>query len=497
MKYERINKINTKIIVISLTLIIIIGSVLILNITKAKYKTTVSVPIVSGTIKYTGGNADLNVMAVYQQKDDSTCVEDNCYDIKNDIPKSGYKLNTDKSYCTEPGSEDHVNNMLEFESGKLIVDIYKKGTKCYLYFDTTGSGKTLKKLGLESNGKVTDFNKTSCSNGCGTSENGVYESEDDFGLSYYFRGTVDNNWLQFGNMGGTLGSGNKIFWRIIRINGDGSIRLIYAGNGSSGTSLSESDGRIGATKYIYNTYNNNRFVGYQYGNEGEKRGHSQNSNAYNQLTSWFKNNLVDEWNIEKSFIDKNVGFCVDRSSSTDINAEWKENMEESGGIGTTPTWYGADLRLTYSSVHNPTLKCGTIGHKNEDYFTYNNSVGVESINQEKILGTQSLEYPIGLITADEIAFAGGLRNKNNTGYWLNVANSINTIWTMTPADFNTSASYVYILTLSNGELSSSNTQQEYGLRPVINLKADTQLTFLNTDGIDKGTLTNPYIIKNS
>ena len=130
MKYERINKKYTKIIVISLAVIIIIGSVLVLNITKAKYKTTISVPIVSGTIKYTGGNADLNVMAVYQQKVTEEnkpikCINgDDCYDSKEEIPQSGYALNKDKSYCTLTTKENKLENTsIEYKYGKVYIEI--------------------------------------------------------------------------------------------------------------------------------------------------------------------------------------------------------------------------------------------------------------------------------------------------------------------------------------------------------------------------------------
>ena len=51
---------------------------------------------------------------------------------------------------------------------------------------------------------------------------GLYKAEDDDGGSFYFRGNVSNNWVEFGGF----------YWRIVRINGDGSIRLLYSGLGS-------------------------------------------------------------------------------------------------------------------------------------------------------------------------------------------------------------------------------------------------------------------------
>ncbi len=47
------------------------------------------------------------------------------------------------------------------------------------------------------------------------------------GITYYFRGAVDNNYLEFAG----------IKWRIIRINGDGSVRLVYAEDEAYATSV--------------------------------------------------------------------------------------------------------------------------------------------------------------------------------------------------------------------------------------------------------------------
>ena len=56
--------------------------------------------------------------------------------------------------------------------------------------------------------------------GLGDNTNGIYKSEDDLGNSYYFRGNVTNNYVYFA----------KNWWQIIRINGDGTIRMIYTSN---------------------------------------------------------------------------------------------------------------------------------------------------------------------------------------------------------------------------------------------------------------------------
>ncbi len=358
----------------------------------------------------------------------------------------------------------------------------------YLYFDETGSGKTLKKLGLESNGIVSDFSKTACKEGCGVSENGVYQAIDDFGDSYYFRGTVDNNWVKFGNMST---SGASIWWRIIRINGDGSIRLIYAGTGSSVPQTTGPQTNAITSQTFNGTYNDNRFVGYQYASSsGTKRGHESPSNAYTQLMSWFNTNLSDEFANGAGQIDPSAGFCGDRSSSTSESTTWTEDMKESGGTGSTTTYYGAYLRLY--SHKQPTLKCGTKGNKDADYYTYTGAKGIDSTSNGKIDGTKSLDYPVGLITADEVAFGGGSYGSNNTNYWLYTNSDY---WTMSPVYFNGAGPYVFYVD-SGGSLSNyDRVFITYGLRPVINLKADTAFTVDRPEEL-KGTSSNPYIVSN-
>ncbi len=487
MKYERLSKRKINFVIISLGLIVIIGSVLVLNITKAKYKTTVSVPIVSGTINYSGGY-DFKIMALYQQKkEDCSSDGDDCYTEIDEMPEVGYVINTSKSYCTLDGEGKEYDKLYTNDNGEHIFKKLKKNEKCYLYFDKEiKAGDTII---ANSNviSETPDFSKTACIGACDTQEeNGLYKTQDDFGDSYYFRGTVNDNWVKFGNMST---NGADIYWRIIRINGDGTIRLIYAGTGTSAPNPIGTHTNAITNQVFNDSTNNNMYVGYQY-EENNVHGFGSDvnqSNAYIKLKEWFEDNLKDEWNNHAGLIDKNVGFCNDRSSSTDSSATWSEDMTDSGGTGKTKTYYGGYLRLI--SKKEPTLKCSTSDHKNEDYFTY---IGADGIRQNGtnviIRGTQSLEYPIGLITADEVAFAGGIPGHANEGYYLHTGQEY---CTMTPFGDNIVLSMYAVDT--NGNNTSKWISSSHGLRPVINLKADIKFTFEHPDE-PKGTSTNPYIV---
>lgn len=49
-----------------------------------------------------------------------------------------------------------------------------------------------------------------------TTNEGLIEDVDDYGLTYYFRGNITNNYVKFADN----------LWRIVRINGDGTVKLI-------------------------------------------------------------------------------------------------------------------------------------------------------------------------------------------------------------------------------------------------------------------------------
>ncbi len=484
MKYERINKKYTKII-IGFIVIIIIGSVLVLNITKAKYRKTISIPIVSGTIKYTGGNADLNVIAMYKPKNEDQEGPISDWDILTEVPGKGYSIDEDQTKCTIGGEEDTNKTIKIIYDGTsvIVTGLTKPKTKCNIYFikKSTASDTIVANSNLIE--ETPDFSKTACSS-CTDNKSGLYKEDDDFGESYYFRGTVNDNWAKFGNMST---NGNPIWWRIIRINGDGSIRLIYMGNGDlvPNTKGTQTNAIL---NQAYNTLtDNNMYVGYGY-QDNDQHGRDVDSDALIKLNNWFSENLLDEWDEGNGSIDPNAGFCNDRSGSTDSSENWNENtMEDSGGKGKATTYYGGYLRL--SNVNKqPTFKCSTKynDNKDSDYFTYKES------NNIKIHGTQSLNYPIGLITADEVAFAGSVYNQRNTGYWLYTGEYS---WTMTPNGYYNGNALVFVIHTDGSLTCGNGTNGTFGLRPVINLKATTEFTFLHPDQSNKGTSSNPYIFR--
>ena len=282
----------------------------------------------------------------------------------------------------------------------------------------------------------TSFGTTVTSTTTGTIYKSADSSQyDNDGEVYYFAGNPTDNWVRFGGF----------YWRIIRINGDGSLRLIYQGTSANSTGT----GTQLSGEHVFNTSNtNNAYLGYMY-TRGEVHGLDSSSAIKETLDTWYQNNLSNY----ADDIDGNVGFCNDRTPHNGF------------GTGESYTYYAAYDRLDTNRA--PIFNC----LDSSDLFTTKGSTN----------GNKALDYPIGLITADEIAFAGGVYNIVNQNYYLYTGQDY---WTLTPYHFWGNAGMYYVS--SEGPLRSGlNVNYPSGARPVVNLKADVKLT-------GSGTSTNPY-----
>ncbi len=288
-----------------------------------------------------------------------------------------------------------------------------------------------------------------------TGKTGIYETEDEEGTSYYYRGNVENNYVDFAGF----------YWRIIRINGNGSIRLIYSGKKTeidgtgqkdeilkNGYDDSENEYTIielstGSKTGPYSgniLYNDNAYVGFMYGEVGattyaNTHQNTNDSNAKKELDNWYAENLSD---VEGK-LDTQAGFCNDRSLGEGYSST-------NSGYGTEYTNYGAYDRIR--NKYQPTLKCK---NKTNDYFTWKGKATT---------GNQKLDNPIGLITADEVMYAGGTYASNYTYYLYNG----NDYWIMSPNYFNGSAAIVFSV-YGGGDFDYSGVDNSNALRPVINV----------------------------
>ena len=290
------------------------------------------------------------------------------------------------------------------------------------------SKEVLQRLDLSYSEETPNFTKTSIEDGT----NGIYSAEDDLGTSYYFRGNVTNNYVKFANK----------YWRIIRINGDGTIRMIYAGTSAHANGYNDSsanDMSIG-TSAFNSSNNDNTYVGYMFGTKGASTYANTHSNTTDstiktELDSWYETNIVNTGN-EKYIAD--AIYCNDRSLSSGT------------GIGTKKTTYTAQTRI---SNGQPTLKCAN----DNDKFTKSTTIG-----------NGKLTKMIGLITSDEVMYAGEKYGVTNKEYYLY---SGKYYWTMTPYSYSIGVARAGSVN-GYGSLSYFRVNDNFPVRPVVSLKSD-------------------------
>ena len=293
-------------------------------------------------------------------------------------------------------------------------------------------------------------------------------AEDDYGTSYYFRGAVTNNYVEFANK----------CWRIVRVGGDGSVKLILHNDNKAGAanpcdaannSASAAFARYSDTTYTsaFNTnYNDNAYVGFMYGTPGSgtyqaTHANTNNSTILTNLETWYTNNLK----TYESVIDDTV-WCNDKTNVTDTSYNpWDYSNVTGLGYGTNVTYYGATQRLVGTSGSaggtGPSLKCNG---------------ELSKINSK-----------VGLITADELAYAGYVYKQNNTTTYLQENATDTYWWSLSPYSFDGGDARVWRVRGGNGDFGNYYVSGAIGVRPSISLKSTTNVT-------GEGTSSSPFII---
>jgi len=335
----------------------------------------------------------------------------------------------------------------------------------------------LKKLNITSNEGSPDFRTIA------TTDEGVYSLLDDYGTSYYYRGAVENNYVKFAGF----------YWRIIRINGDGSLRMIYDGtvahkNGegnSTFTTTGVNGSTAGVDRFINNgsrvafniSANDNVFVGWMYGTTGGTKEHAQtnttNSNIKNIVNTWYDTNLASY----DQYIADSV-YCADRTTpgQSITGDSWDTGL----GYGANATWYGAGYRF---GAANKTMQPQFTCTNKNDAFTVGDSEYGNAIGAAK-------SRKVGLITVDEVVAAGGSHAYNNYNYYLYKTSS-RWYWTMSPRYVSTNGYAGVFAVYDGGGINSYNvnTGTNGSVAPVISLKAEYAAKLQGS-----GTASDPYII---
>ena len=293
---------------------------------------------------------------------------------------------------------------------------------------------------------------------------------------YYFRGDADkvNNNIIFNNM----------CWKIIRTTETGGIKLIYNGTPTDGKCETQTGDvtQIGTSKFNEG-YNDNAYVGYMYGTAGSTTYEATHANINDStikkyIDNWYNQNF-DETTTSKL---EDTVFCNDRSTKAyDANTIGNASMSFYGalGYGKNTTFYGAAHRASYYSKNpNPILVC----QNDNDKFTVNSKNG-----------NGKLIYPVGLITLDEVVFAGFNTYYSNTSDFKDTTNYLYTnsnYLTLSPVMLNADGDAPVGSVSSAGAVGNGYVAHTSGVRPVISLKSGTVV-----EPTGSGTTTNPYVVK--
>ena len=314
-----------------------------------------------------------------------------------------------------------------------------------------------------------------------TTEALLASTEDDYGTSYYFRGAVKNNYVQFANK----------CWRIVRIIGDGSVKLVLHNDNTSGVinpCASSNNNTSNAYAHLTSSTRSSKFnlsgtdnayVGFMYGTAGTSDYASTHANVnkstiLTNLETWYENNLAS---FEGKLAD--IIWCGDKSTFTTYASG--STYGTGLGYGTNKTGYGAYNRIFAggsTAYANPTLICPNDNNGGKlSKFTVSDTTN----------GNGNLTYKIGLLTADEIVFSGAVGASGyNTSTYLQ-ENSSATWWTMSPNSENGSSAVVY--GAYDGGLNGSSVTTSSGLRPAIALAPSTAVSG------GTGTSEDPYVVE--
>ena len=307
-----------------------------------------------------------------------------------------------------------------------------------------------------------------------STEKELSSTPDDYGTSYYYRGGVEDNYVNFAGM----------CWRAVRIAGDGSIKLILEDQDSTcatsdgnwdiptTTGGTTKTGNFGYTEYAANTLT---------ASDG-----TQNSSA-KYLMNYLNGGTNNDKSMATAFKNFQTGplagyldklkagdWCLnDKAYTTRSDNTTALTSQEMLDIIVKDStfYYDSYVRLNGKTTKEPTLKCnGTVMTKFAD----------------------NTDMYVGTLTADEIVYAGGKGYAVNIDYYLinNYQKSNNLeFWSLSPRFFDIGNNDNAFTVFKNGILGGENVNSGgFSFRPAVTLKSSTIIKTGN------GTKSIPYTV---
>lgn len=328
-----------------------------------------------------------------------------------------------------------------------------------------------------------------------TTNEGLIKTTDDYGTAYYYRGAVENNYVRFAGM----------CWRIVRTTGNNDVKLVLYNNDSSDCTLT-GEGLAYANfsekfKVTFNNYNkfdlstvlDSAFMHGQY-----------NTTDANRCLVLENDNVVDKVN---SYNNKTA--CVNAGGkwATSMYDSTFANVKKSKALQNLETWYKAKLtnyadkladviwcndkkviNMDSDSIVfaiNERMKKGPSMVCNDDNLGGN--LSKYTVN-DTINGNGDLTYSIGLLTADELVYAGVSLNGDIRGTYLKMNMHSNDMsWTLTPVGCYKNDGCVHVAYKSSGVTQTYAGVENY-IRPSIALKGNVSVS-------GSGSASDPFVVK--
>ncbi len=177
-------------------------------------------------------------------------------------------------------------------------------------------------------------------------DEGLLKKEDDLGVAYYFRGNVKNNNVVFANKN----------WKIVKINGDGSVKLVLDG----------------ILEEISKYYNDN----YDF----------TSSSIYEKLNNWYDNNLTDysDYIAYYKFCNDNV---LEEGNYTSYNRVITNKIPTFVCLGNQ-----VNSRIGLLTIDEVSLAGGSTS-ENKEYYLYNENIKTPYYTMSGALNKYDLYYP--------------------------------------------------------------------------------------------------------
>ena len=446
---------------------------------------------------------------------------------------TGYEFNPETGMYTITGGSLKVPSEIDLNDGNIYytnLANYSSSVGSEIYKISNISSNTNFETGVV-NTRLTLYMYTKTPKSYDINGVGMYADDDDDGKTYYYRGSVSSNYVKFAGF----------YWRVVRVNGDETIRLIYDGKNIHANGEASSDRQALASQFNSHI-NDNTYVGYMYADTNSfTETNSDSTFNYDQgLSSTAKYYFGTSYTLDKNsrsyklsgniiqgtIAPDKVGYYTCFSTNKDATCQTiyhtekynystsitvsgvgygttskeqsQENITNSNIKGDLDNWYQNNLNNYSEKLSKDTIFCNNRSiSKGQGYglsLTYyydgrkptlscalNDSFSVSTTK-----GNGKLTYPVGLVTIDEVNMAGGKTNSSNMLYYLYNGNRY---WTMSP-NYVDGWYRAYVFNVdSSGKLNSSHTWNGFGTRPVINIDP-SKITFSGN-----GTMQDPYVLE--